>query len=357
LFLAAVMREAARLRRRPRVGRREAERVERELDRARKAAVQIEEVDVGDTARGVGLRGARSRRHRRARRQVQTLGRAPAVLCRRAAEVVHAPLARDPETVRRRLRHHDHRRALVDLHDRVHELRIGEADPAVARIYAADLLGRARLRKPRERVSRRDLRVARQQRRDVALVRLDRSPGPRAQRILVDRVHLDGIAHAVALLEGVRERLQRQQKGGKTVAAWRPPGERHALFERAAAAVHGLGAAEQGDLDLAGGDPVRHLIEQQDRPFAAAGKIRRFARLGAAQLGDPARRIVVRPGERGNAAREVGLAQQLGPASVGGRALERRGHQPRGLERVPFRGIEPGTVPHLSHSDDHRALV
>ena len=352
----AVVCESAGLGRAARIGRRDAQRVERELDRAREAAVEIEEVDVGRAELRVRLRRARRRVDRGARRQVDPLRGAPAVVRARSAEERDPLRRRNAEPVRRALAHRDRRRALVHLHERVHELRIGEADPAVLRGDGADLLGAARLGEPREGIRRRHLRVARHQLRDEALVRLDRAPGLRAQRVLVQRVHVDRLAHAVAHLERVRERLHAREEAREAVTAWCPR-ELAVLGARAAPAVYALGAGDEGDLELAVGDPVREVVEEQDRALAPAGRLELLARRRARELGDPARQVVVRPGHRRDAADELRLGQELGPAGVGGGALERRRHQLRRLLGLPILRVEARPVPHLADPDDDCASV
>jgi len=173
----------------------------------------------------------------------------------------------------------------------------------------------------------------------------------RAQCVLVQRVHVDGLAHAVAQLERVGERLHALEEAREPLAARRPV-ERLVLRPRAPAAVDGLGAGEQRDLDLALRDPVRHVVQQQDRTFAATRRLLLLLRPRARELGHAAGQVLVRPRNRRDAADEVRLGHEPRPAGVDGGALECGRHQPRGLERLPLFRVEAGPVAHLPDADD-----
>ncbi|MCA1713554.1 MAG: hypothetical protein LC789_18745 [Actinobacteria bacterium] len=310
----------------------DAQRVAREHDRAREAAVEVEVRQVVEPdARGVERGQAHARHHRRGT-QVLALGEVPHFGAVRPPARVDAALARDAELVRLRLGGEDQRPGHVDVHERDHVLRVRVADHPVVGGPRDDLLRAALDREPRVRVRRGDLRHRGEQLAEARAVLVGRDAELRAPGDVEEREREVRVQDAVRELARVDRCLELvADLLGGAVAPLRPLA---ALLE----ALHRVERLAPGD---------EHQVERaiEDRPARPAHEDlrrrpshRRVVPVPAVArpdpLGEACRRVVVRPRQRVDDLDAVELRQQLRRIRVLGRdARDRVPHVER-LGRV-----------------------
>ena len=227
----------------------------------------------------------------------------------------------------------DQPRRLLDRVVGVHHLGVRPGHPAVGGGAGADLLGRQPLLDPRVRVLCGHRREARPQLAEVDEVVVHRAAGPVAQRLLEQRVDLRRHVEVAGQLAGVVQLdLGRGEPGlGHRVVLGRPV---DLIGRRARPGAPGLGAADQDDVRVAGGDVEAGAADQGLRLVAADRAERLVAGPGADPLGDEPGGVAVAPREHRQHAHGVGLREQpLGAPAVGRGAAQGLGHHLRRLDR------------------------
>ena len=267
-------------------------------------------------------------------------------------------------------RAHDVARTLVDLQVGRAQLGVGERDHAVRRTGGDDLGRRARRADPGVGVAGGHLAEARPQRADARRVLLERPPVGGPERVLEERVGVNGQQHAAVDLEVGRARLVHPEHGRRRRALGRllGPGQRcRAPVEaRQGPGVHGLGPRDQDDVELAPADGQAGVVHQRlgrvaaDRGQHELGGL--VARREAEAGGHLQRRVDGVPPEGHDDADAVGPADQRvagSGAPAGRRAVtvlggrpQRAGHEldrlgPLCRVEVQVRGRDD-----LPHADD-----
>ena len=248
--------------------------------------------DVGQAHAGHLQRTLAGQPHGRARMEVLAVERIPEVRGVGAAVQIDEFVLRHAELTGGLQAGDQHAGRLVDLHDGVQVLGVGEADHAVAVGHLDQLLRRTLDWEPGFRVLRRDLGERCEQLAKPLLVVGDRASVSRSQRVLEQRVAVDGPAQAVLGLIGrdARPRIADPFRLRQLLGVV-PVGEAQALGQPLGGRAEKLAPDHQGQVGLALGDALADDVDQLLGAVAAHVGIDGVPRLRADALGQGRRRI------------------------------------------------------------------
>ena len=260
------------------------------------------------------------------------------------------PLLRHPAPPRFGQAGDDEARALVDARIGHHQLGVGESDRAIVRSRLDDLLRGFRCMNPCRRRLRRHFGEARPDLAGFALPFVQRLAIGRAPGILVERIDVDrrrqAIDLAIAGLRALAEVAQRVLVRDAGLCR-----DRRAL----ARGAQRFAAGHRRDPDLAARDPVRRLVQQQDRAVAiGADRFIDDPRLRSDAVRHLLRqRIVLAEADLLNHGDRIHVAQPAAPRVLVG-LFQRGDHQ---AERILARHRISGSVIDLPDANDDRDIL
>ena len=250
--------------------------------------------------------------------EVLPLQRIPEIGGVGAAVQIDEAVLRHPQLARLGQAGDQHGGRLVHVHDGVEVLGVGEAHHAVALGDRDELLRRARDREPGQRIVARHVGEWREQLPHPALVFRNRTAVAGPQRVLEQRIGVDGTPKPVAGFIGrhagprIADPLRRRQR-----LVLGPVVEPEPLGEPLGRRAQELAPHGHGELRLALGDPFAQGVDQLLRAVAAHVGIDAPARLRAERRRQAGRRIGAvrrRPSPTRRIDREAHHRQTVEPA-------------------------------------------
>ncbi len=323
------------------------------LDRGRKATVEIEHGHVSDCLARHGQRLASHCPDCRRYREIEALGRIPVVVTLGTTVQEHPLRFRDAKFLRRADGSHDERGRLVDERVRHHQSRIGKADPAIVGIDRREAFRAVPLAARGPRVFGGHARKARHELAHVLHMRRQRTAACGSNRIFIERVLDDCGTQIVAVFVIVPAAARVADQFGRSAGVFLP-GDRqiralHAVLGAQCLAAHDHRRAHPARRDLLG-----ELVDQGLGHVAAVPGVDMTARRQAQPVGDALWRIArsTEPGleaVRGVLVRaqhrdRVYRPLQSGSARIGQREPAGFGDQVVGRTAAFDRRVEVGQV-------------
>src|SRR5438552_9065333 len=237
---------------------------------------------------------------------------------------------------------------LVDVEDRVHELRVRKADHAVLGRHGAELPGALAVAEPGVRIARGERGRAGGEVGELAPMGGEAEAARGAKRVLEQGVGRDRLRRPVTDLELARAGPS-VAPARRVLGTRRGPGDAPSGAPEGAGRVPRLGARDQRHRDAAGGDLVREVVDERLRRVAPERRVEAPRARAAEPLGEEARGIAVVVADDGRDGHRVdGGEEPRAAARVLGGALRRLLHQE---ERLSARGRILGAVDRLSTAD------